>query len=175
MNQHQKDQILALRENGETFSYIAEHLGLSINTVKSFCRRNIIQTEPQAINYAVDNAAVDNTAVDSVAIDSAAVDNTAEDSAAIDNASVCPQCGKNIAPVSGRKPKKFCSDECRVRWWNSHSGQVSRKALYSFKCASCGGDFTAYGNSNRRYCSHACYCADRFGNSSNNKKQETAI
>ncbi len=60
-------------------------------------------------------------------------------------------------------PIRFCSDECRVLWWNSHSGEVKRKALYSFKCASCGEDFTAYGNAKRRYCSHSCYCTDRFG------------
>jgi endogenous inhibitor of DNA gyrase (YacG/DUF329 family) len=137
MNQDQKGQILTLRESGETFAHIAACLGLSVNTVKSFYRRNAIISETQA-NIAV-----------------------------TDNAMACPQCGNKISLVSGRKPKKFCSDECRVRWWNSHSDQVSRKALYSFKCASCGRDFTAYGNAKRRYCSHACYCADRFGSRSN--------
>ena len=48
-------------------------------------------------------------------------------------------------------------------WWNSHAEQVKRKALYPFKCAACGKEFTAYGNTHRRYCSHGCYCKDRFG------------
>jgi endogenous inhibitor of DNA gyrase (YacG/DUF329 family) len=136
MNQYQKEQVLALRTSGETCAHIADNLGLSVNTVKSFCRRNNIQGKSETKN--------------SIA-------------ASTDKVDACPQCGNKIIPVSGRKPKKFCSDECRVLWWNSHSGEVKRKALYMFKCASCGKDFTAYGNAKRRYCSHSCYCTDRFG------------
>lgn len=144
MNQYQKEQVLALRGSGETCAYIAENLGLSVNTVKSFCRRNSIQAKPETKNG---------------------------NAASTDKAGACPQCGSKITPVSGRKPKKFCSDGCRVLWWNSHSGEVKRKALYTFKCASCGQDFTAYGNAKRRYCSHSCYCKDRFGSRPGGRKE----
>ena len=138
MNQQQKEQIAAFRSNGESCAKIAAHLGLSVNTVKSFCRRNIgVNTKSETKN-------------------------TAEAAAEIAS---CPQCGSKITQIGGRKPKRFCSDKCRVLWWNSHSENVRRKALYSFTCAACGQEFTAYGNANRRYCSHSCYCKDRFGRS----------
>ena len=40
MNNLQKEQIVILRANGESYSKIADVLGISINTIKSFCRRN---------------------------------------------------------------------------------------------------------------------------------------
>lgn len=75
----------------------------------------------------------------------------------------CKNCGKPIQVTPHRKPKKFCSDACRTAWWNSHPECVNRKAIYHFVCACCGKNFTAYGNRGRKYCSHACYIAHRFG------------
>jgi DNA-binding CsgD family transcriptional regulator len=37
MNNLQKEQIVILRANGESYSKIADVLGISINTIKSFC------------------------------------------------------------------------------------------------------------------------------------------
>ena len=62
-----------------------------------------------------------------------------------------------------RKKKKFCSDACRMSWWNKNLDKVNRKAVYEFICPHCQQPFTAYGNAGRKYCSHACYIADRFG------------
>jgi hypothetical protein len=39
---------------------------------------------------------------------------------------------------------------------------LHRKALYPFVCAQCGGEFQAYGNDHRKYCSRDCYVAARF-------------
>ena len=75
----------------------------------------------------------------------------------------CINCGKPIVQYPGRKEKKFCSDSCRNRWWNSHLNLVKRKAMYEFVCPTCGKTFSAYGNRNRKYCSHECYIEDRFG------------
>lgn len=33
---------------------------------------------------------------------------------------VCLHCGKPVEQNPGRKEKKFCSDKCRMTWWNSH-------------------------------------------------------
>ena len=77
-------------------------------------------------------------------------------------ASNCKQCGKQIKALTGRKPRTFCSDACRSFWWNHHLESVNRKAFYDFNCVCCGRPFSAYGNKNRRYCSHACYIAHRF-------------
>ncbi len=75
----------------------------------------------------------------------------------------CLCCGAEVRQNPGRKMKKFCSDKCRNKWWNSHQDRVRRRAYYEFICACCKKPFTAYGNASRKYCSHACYMADRFG------------
>ncbi len=75
----------------------------------------------------------------------------------------CPECGAAVEQHPGRKRRRFCSDACRRAWWNAHPEMVRRRAVYEFECACCGQPFTAYGNAGRKYCSHACYIADRFG------------
>lgn len=75
----------------------------------------------------------------------------------------CLQCGNPVTQNPGRKEKKFCSDACRTKWWNNHRRQINKKAIYEFTCTRCGKVFTAYGNNHRKYCSHDCYIADRFG------------
>lgn len=51
MTAEQKAEIIALRSDGTTFSDIAEQLGLSINTVKSFYRRCENAPEKAAASY----------------------------------------------------------------------------------------------------------------------------
>lgn len=124
MNDQEKENISYMRKKGESYASIAEALNISINTVKSYCRRNnlsgVLVTEPP------DNA-------------------------------FCDQCGKKLTHTEGAKQRRFCSDKCRMSWWNAHPEAVRRKALYSFTCAQCGGTFESYGNKNRKYCSRACY------------------
>ncbi len=74
----------------------------------------------------------------------------------------CRNCGKKLEQTPGVKKRRFCCPECRVQWWNTHQDKVNRKAVYSFVCPHCGKEFTAYGNAGRKYCSHACYIANRF-------------
>ena len=62
---------------------------------------------------------------------------------------VCRSCGKAVEQNPGRKEKKFCSDKCRMMWWNSHMEQVSRKANYEFVCPNCN--------------KHFVYLEDRYG------------
>ena len=64
---------------------------------------------------------------------------------------VCKCCGKPVPQTHGRKQKKFCSDQCRMKWWNSHLDQVQRKANYDYICPVCKKTFTVYGNANRKY------------------------
>ncbi len=68
---------------------------------------------------------------------------------------VCKQCGKVVTQEPHRKQKLFCSDACRMAWWNAHPGRVNRKAYYTFTCALCGRAFESYGNPNRKFCSRA--------------------
>ncbi len=47
MRDEQKRQIIALRRDGAGYRSIANQLGLSINTVKSFCRRHSLAAQPK--------------------------------------------------------------------------------------------------------------------------------
>ncbi len=75
----------------------------------------------------------------------------------------CKQCGKLIKSKTGYKQRKFCSDTCRLTWWNAHLDQVECKANYTFTCASCGRAFASCGNQHRKYCFQTCYISGRFG------------
>lgn len=132
MNELQKQKIIELRDLGLSYSKIADALGISINTIKSFCRRNNLGGYVGKGNKNID-------------------------------LTFCKNCGKELKQVLGKKPLKFCSDICRVKWWNAHPEMVNKKAIYSFSCANCGKPFTAYGNSKRKYCCHSCYISHRFG------------
>ncbi len=139
MTDKQKNRIREMKADGHGYITIARELGISENTVKSFCRRNGL------------NRAAADTAV------------LLEEG----DKSICLCCGKEVRQVPVRKAKKFCSNKCRNRWWNSHLDQVERKAHYEFVCACCKKSFTAYGNAGRKYCSHECYIKDRFGGGRN--------
>ena len=69
----------------------------------------------------------------------------------------CKNCGRSISTLPGRKEKLFCSDRCRMIWWNSHRGQVQKKAYYRLTCSYCGKEFESYGNQNRKFCCRNCY------------------
>ena len=79
----------------------------------------------------------------------------------IPGAKACKNCGSPLMQPKGRREKKFCSDSCRMDWWNNHQEDVSRKAYYSLVCQYCGKEFESYGNKNRKYCCRACYVASR--------------
>lgn len=132
MTNDEKAQIAILRDQGWGATKIARELGLSENTVKSYCRRH---AKP----------------------------------AAKSESHRCLCCGKPIQQNPHRKEKKFCSDACRMKWWNSHRDQINRKALYEYTCPQCGQVFQAYGNAYRKYCSHACYIKARFGGDSHDE------
>lgn len=130
MTTEQKSKILSLRDSGHGYAAIAAKVGISKDTVKSFCRRNGaagIRAAKQA-----------------------------------EQRNRCPQCGKKLIQAEKKKPRRFCSDQCRQAWWNAHPEMVKQKAVYSFVCPTCGKPFTAYGNSRRKYCSHQCYVQARF-------------
>lgn len=88
MQEEQKQIIITLRSQGESYAGIADYLGMSPNTVKSFCRRSRIRPSP-GLNL---NAGK--------------------------TADVCKNCGASLGQNSGRRKKLFCSDRCRYIWWN---------------------------------------------------------
>ena len=68
----------------------------------------------------------------------------------------CRGCGKPIYRNSQYRPRLFCSDSCRMQYWNSHRDQVQHKKTYTFSCPYCGKDFQSPGNRDRKYCSRKC-------------------
>ena len=136
MTKAQKEQIQKLRSQDLSYGEIARKINLNINTVKSYCRR----------------IAVDNNAPKTVKQEKAPI-----------NILSCQECGKPIQQTQGRKLKRFCSDTCRMKWWNGHPEMVQRKNAHEQICPNCGKKFLVYGTQNRKYCSHKCYITDRFG------------
>ena len=76
---------------------------------------------------------------------------------------VCENCGTKIEQKPKTKKRRFCCDECRTQWWNTHLDQVQKKAYYTTICQNCGKTMNVYGDSRRKYCSHECYIQKRFG------------
>ncbi len=135
MTSEQAEKIRDMREDGLGCARIGQMLGISKNTVSSFCRSNGLK----------------------------AGDLKEAKKRAENGEHYCRCCGKPVEQNPGRKEKMFCSDACRMKWWNRHLYKVNRKAYYEFTCKYCGKTFTAYGNANRKYCCHECYIADRYG------------
>ena len=77
----------------------------------------------------------------------------------------CRQCGKPLIQKSKVKQRKFCSKECRIKWWTAHpcARNGNTKSSHNAVCENCRKAFTAYGNAPRKYCSHNCYVEARFG------------
>ena len=134
MTNEQRSRISDLRHQGYGYTAIANAVGLSKDSVKAFCRTHGLAGVNAETNTLVEPAT-----------------------------DVCFNCGTALTYVPGAKRKKFCCAACRQAWWNNHPEQVKRKANYDYICPACGSHFTAYGNAHRKYCSHACYIAGRYG------------
>ncbi len=139
MTDTQRAQVIKLRTAGNSYGSIARTVGISLNTVKSFCRRNNITEHSDTPVPVILTGEV----------------------------TLCENCGREIRQIAKQKKKRFCCDKCRNEWWNKNLDKVQRKTVYEFKCPHCGKTFTIYGDNRRKYCSHACYIADRFGGGGN--------
>ena len=51
----------------------------------------------------------------------------------------CQQCGKPLLQKSKAKRRKFCSEECRIKWWTVHpcSKNGNTKSSRSTVCENC--------------------------------------
>ena len=124
MTKEQKQQIHTLRRGGLGYKKIASSMGISVNTVKSFCRNNELTGSPTS--------------------------------------AVCLFCGKPLVQIPKRKQRKFCSIQCRETWWSRNRDKGNKPTGETCRCAHCGRIFSAYRREHRKYCSHACYVAERF-------------
>ena len=129
MTNEQKARITTLRHDGIGYATIAAMLGISKETVKSFCRRNAL---------------------------------TGNTASSPPPEGMCRNCGAEIVQNPKARKKVFCSRDCRCAWWKVHPQPSVQNTAYQHTCTHCGKLFTAYGTAPRKYCSHACYIADRF-------------
>ncbi len=72
-------------------------------------------------------------------------------------ATVCKNCGTNIKYKPKAKPRLFCCNQCRQKWWNAHRASRQSEKMQSYTCAICGKEFVDYIEANRKYCSQICY------------------
>lgn len=68
----------------------------------------------------------------------------------------CQNCGIPIEQIPQRKQKKFCSDKCRMIWWNSHKSKITKKSEIKVICGFCSKEFMSYPSKHRKYCSYSC-------------------
>ena len=68
----------------------------------------------------------------------------------------CRTCGIPIEQTAHRKLKKFCSDKCRMTWWNAHKTELNKKSEIAVVCGYCGKEFMSYPSKKRKYCSRSC-------------------
>ena len=129
----QKQQITELRSNGDSYDKISEILNISKNTVKSYCQRHGLGNKPSHIKIKPTPKPTE-------------------------RATHCRQCNQPLSQAN-YKPKIFCSSKCRYSWWNGNRSNQAHNAY----CAHCNAKFNTRGKSARKYCSHACYVAVRFG------------
>lgn len=86
---------------------------------------------------------------------------------------LCECCGKPVEQMPERKQKRFCSDKCRLTWWNQNRDKLVRRSGMKKQCPVCGTAFESY-DAARKYCCHACYIQDRFGKARFAHDQRTA-
>ena len=150
MTTEQKDRIAQLRVSGKGYKRIAESLGISVSTVKSYCQRNgLTAVRPEPMVYPAITPEAPHT------LQSEA------------NSSACRQCGAHIEQAPGRKRKRFCSTACRMKWWRSHKDEMNHRITHTRICAGCGAEIESYGSGERKYCSRSCYINHRFKDAQN--------
>lgn len=122
MTNEQKMRLEQLRAEGFGYKRMAAELGLSLNTVQSYCRRH--PTEMNAPERLPENG--------------------------------CLCCGAYLNHTPGARKRKFCSDRCRITWWNAHPEAGAKRKVREVACGFCGVHFFAVGEQTRMYCSRIC-------------------
>lgn len=134
MTHEEKRQISQMRAGGMSYIRIAEALDISINSVKSYCRRHGLGTDSMQETHLKPAIACP--------IQS--------------KATACEQCGSLLRQQAGRKKRRFCSDACRQAWWTVHRSEMKQKTEHHFVCEYCGMQFSRYGIAKRQFCSKSC-------------------
>lgn len=139
MTEEQKLQIRKLRQQGLGYQAIGKMVNLTRDSVRSYCKNHGLQGVRLAVEM-----------------------NTKE---RIKNGEACAYCAGPIKKAKTGRPARFCCEVCRRSYWKAHrdEGKKSEKATYTMECKYCHKIFESYGNKTRKYCCHAHYVLDRYG------------
>lgn len=141
-----------MRAEGCSYNMISQTLGISLSTVKSHIRRRA-KKEPQIEVVGKPSA---NTVVLRL---SDSEPTTPPPPAGIR----CKRCGATLVNTPGHRQKTFCSKSCQERYWREHRNISLCASLVSCTCPGCGKEIFDYKGHHRKYCSHQCYIAVRYG------------
>lgn len=138
MTEDQGIQIIKLRGQGLGYKQIAGMVNLSRDSVRSYLKHRGLTGYTEAVQMNMKELVAAGEA--------------------------CGFCGGPIKKAKTGRPKRFCCDECRRRYWKGHRDEVkkSESAIYIRTCPYCGDTFEAYGNKTRKFCSHEHYIKFRF-------------
>lgn len=129
MTDYERSEIDRLRNSGMGYKAIAKELNISVNSIKTYCKRMNIKGE----RYLVEKTQVSETQI-------MEKDPEVDES----DARCCLYCGSVIVqPKHGRK-KKFCSNKCRAAYWRNHPEETNGAFLKKHICRCCGKVFYNY-------------------------------
>ena len=141
-----------MRAEGCSYNMISQTLGISLSTVKSHIRRRA-KKDPQIEVVRKPSA---NTVVLRL---SDSEPTTPPPPVGIR----CKRCGAPLVNTPGHRQKTFCDKSCQERYWREHRNISLCASLVSCTCPGCGKEILDYKGHHRKYCSHQCYIAVRYG------------
>lgn len=138
MTPEQKEEIYKLRLQGLGYKAIAREMQLTVDAIKGYCKRHHLNGPAEVVELNSEVIKEKNA--------------------------LCLRCKNPIRQKQYGRRKRFCSDTCRHSWWNENPDKRSKKpaAIYQYTCQNCGRKFSAYGNKQRKYCSHNCFVKFKF-------------
>lgn len=74
----------------------------------------------------------------------------------------CPVCGNALEQLARGRGKRFCSRECRNKFWNEKRRGDIKIHGHKAVCGNCGEDFYALAET-QLFCSRSCYFESRYG------------
>lgn len=139
MTEEQALQVRELRSQGTGYKTIAGLVGISRDSVRYYCQRHGLG----GIRIVYEANLKDR----------------------ISDGLACAYCGGPLKREHTGRPRKFCSEACRRRYWKIHRNQlgVSDKKVYAMECPYCHKIFEAYGSRRKKFCCHEHYVLYRFG------------
>ena len=140
MTEEQALQVRELRMNGAGYIVISQITGLPRDTIRSYCKARGIAGYREVYEANLKDR--------------------------MDEGRACAYCGGPLVRPRTGRPRKFCSEACRRKYWKIHRAneEKNENAIYTMECQYCHQPFEVYGKVRRKYCSHEHYILARFGN-----------